>query len=95
MTAYVILEIDVHDPAVYEDYKKLAVPAVMAYGGKYLVRGGNVNTLEGDWQPQRIVVLEFENMETAKNWLNSPEYSPARAIRAKSAHTRSILVDGV
>jgi uncharacterized protein (DUF1330 family) len=95
MAAYVILEIDVKDMAIYEDYKKLAANAVSTYGGKYLVRGGKVEPLEGDWQPQRVVVLEFENAERAKAWLYSPEYQPAWEIRKKSALTRSILVEGI
>jgi uncharacterized protein (DUF1330 family) len=95
MAAYVILEIDVKDLAVYEDYKKLSVGAVSAYGGRFLVRGGKVEPLEGDWQPQRMVVLEFENTEKAKAWLYSPEYQPAWEIRKKAAITRSILVEGV
>ena len=94
MAAYVILDIVIKDPAVYEAYKTPAAASVAAYGGRYLVRGGRVESLEGDWQPERIVVLEFENMETAKNWLESPEYRPARNLRHKSAVTRSILVEG-
>jgi len=95
MSAYVILDIDVHDPLVYEDYKKLAAPTVTLYGGKYLVRGGKVEALEGGWQPQRIVVLEFESVEIAHTWLQSPEYAPVRAMRQQAAQTRSILVQGI
>jgi uncharacterized protein (DUF1330 family) len=68
---------------------------VSAYHGKYIVRGGSVDTLEGDWKPERIVVLEFESMDKAKAWLDSPEYRPARAMRQKSTITRSILVEGL
>ena len=74
---------------------QLALRTIRAMrGGVCVVRGGRVESLEGDWQPERIVVLEFENMETAKNWLESPEYRPARNLRHKSAVTRSILVEG-
>ena len=79
MAAYVILDITVNDPAKFEYYKKLAPPAIEAYGGKYLVRGGSMEILEGDWKPNRVVILEFQSIEMAKNWINSPEYSDARA----------------
>jgi uncharacterized protein (DUF1330 family) len=94
MSAYVFLEIEVKDPALYEEYKKLSPAAVAAYGGKYLVRGGSSEVLEGEWQPQRIVILEFESREQAKAWLNSPEYAPAWEKRKKAAYTRSVLLDG-
>ena len=94
MTAYVIVDIQVTDPAGYEEYKKLAPAAVALYGGKYLARGGPNETLEGDWRSQRLVILEFENRERAKAWLNSPEYAPARALRHKYASSQMIVVDG-
>lgn len=95
MAAYVILDITVTDPAKYEDYKKLAPAAIEAYGGKYLVRGGPMEMLEGNWQPERVVVLEFASMEMAKSWINSPEYSAARALRHESATSHTVVVQGV
>jgi uncharacterized protein (DUF1330 family) len=95
MAAYVILDITVNDPAKYEDYKKLAPPAIEAYGGKYLVRGGSMEILEGDWKPNRVVILEFQSIEMAKNWINSPEYSDARALRHQTATSHAIVVDGL
>ena len=95
MAAYVILDITVNDPAKYEDYKKLAPPAIEAYGGKYLVRGGSMEILEGDWKPNRVVILEFQSIEMAKNWINSPEYSDARALRYQTATSHAIVVDGL
>ncbi len=95
MAAYVILDITVNDPAKYEDYKKLAPPAIEAYGGKYLARGGALEILEGDWQPNRVVILEFESIAMAKNWINSPEYSDARALRHQTATSHAIVVDGL
>lgn len=95
MTAYVIVDIEVTDPAGYEEYKKLAPPAVALYGGKYIARGGNTETLEGDWSPKRLVILQFENAERARDWLNSPEYSQARAMRHKYAISKMVVVDGV
>jgi uncharacterized protein (DUF1330 family) len=95
MTAYVILDIEITDAAGYDDYKKLAPPAVAQYGGKYIARGGKSETLEGDWSPNRIVVLEFPSVEQAKTWLASPEYAPARALRHKYAKSKAIVVEGL
>ena len=95
MPAYVIVDITVTDPAGYEEYKKLAPPAVAAYGGKYLARGGQVQTLEGDWSPTRLVILEFESVERAKQWLESPEYSAGRQLRHRTATSNMIVVEGV
>ena len=95
MTAYVILDVDVHDPVGYEEYKKHGPPAVALYGGKYIVRGGKAETLEGDWDPKRMVVIEFENAERAKQWINSPEYSEGRKLGQRTATSRVIVVDGV
>ncbi|MCS6907227.1 MAG: DUF1330 domain-containing protein [Anaerolineales bacterium] len=95
MSAYVIIEVEVTDPVGYEEYKKLATPTVAQYGGKYLVRGGAIEVLEGDWQPKRLVVLEFENVERAKAWLNSDEYRPARELRHRYARSNTVVVEGV
>lgn len=95
MTAYVIFDVDVTNPVDYEGYKQLAAPTVALYGGKYIVRGGQTETLEGDWTPKRIVVLQFESVEKAKAWINSPEYSEARALRHKYAVSKAIVVEGV
>ncbi len=95
MSAYAIFEIDVTDPDRYEEYKKLAPPAIAAYGGKYLTRGGKPEVLEGAWSPNRVVVLEFPTMEKAKEWLESPEYQEARALRHSTATTNAIVVPGV
>ena len=95
MSAYVIMDIRVTDPAGYEGYKQLAAAAVNSHGGKYLVRGGENETLEGDWDSQRLVILEFENSVKAKAWLNSPEYAPAKALRHKFSTSRVIVVEGV
>jgi uncharacterized protein (DUF1330 family) len=94
MTAYIIFDIEVTDPVGYEDYKKLAAPTLSLYGGKYIVRGGKHETAEGNWQPKRMVVLEFESSERAKAWLNSPEYAPARALRHKYAKSHAVVVEG-
>jgi uncharacterized protein (DUF1330 family) len=95
MSAYVIVEIDIVDPAGYEEYKKLAGATVEGYGGKYIVRGGPMETLEGDWKPKRIVVLQFESTQRAKDWLNCEEYCEPRKMRHRTARTRMIVVEGV
>jgi uncharacterized protein (DUF1330 family) len=95
MPAYVIVEIEVTDPVGYEEYKKKAVATIAAQGGRYIVRGGKTEVLEGDWQPKRLVVLEFPSMERAKTWLNCEEYREPRAMRHRTAKTNMILVDGI
>jgi uncharacterized protein (DUF1330 family) len=95
MAAYIIVEIDVHDPAAYEEYKALAPPSIAQYGGRYIARGGRTETLEGDWTPKRIVVLEFPDMEKACAWQASREYAPAKAVREQSASARMIAVEGM
>ncbi len=95
MTAYVIVDIDVHDPVGYEEYKKLAPAAVELYGGKYIARGGKTETLEGDWTPSRLVILQFESNEQAKQWLNSPEYSEAKKMRHQTANSKMVVIEGL
>ena len=94
MPAYIIVEIDIVDPVGYEEYKKLAKATVDKYGGKYIVRGGKTEVLEGDWKPNRIVVLEFESVQRAKEWLNCEEYREPRKMRHRTAKTNMILVEG-
>lgn len=95
MPAYMIVEIEVTDPIVYEEYKKLAPAIVAQYGGKYLARGGQTEVLEGDWQPKRLVILEFANSQQAKTWVNSPEYQQPRQMRLQSTHSHMVLLEGV
>ncbi len=95
MTAYIILDIEVTDPTRYAEYREQAAPTVAQYGGKYIVRGGKAENLEGDWSPARIVVLQFDSVEQARKWLNSPEYRPAMELRHQTSVTRSIIVEGV
>jgi uncharacterized protein (DUF1330 family) len=95
MTAYVIVDINVHDPVRYEEYKKLAAPTVELCGGKYIARGGRTETLEGDWSPSRLVILQFDTLEQAKEWLNSPEYSGPRKIRNETATSSMVVIEGI
>jgi uncharacterized protein (DUF1330 family) len=95
MPAYVILDIAVNDPGLFEEYKQLAPTTITAYGGRYLARGGKAEALEGDWTPNRIVILEFDSAEMAKKWLDSPEYRRSRSMRHQAATSRTIVVEGV
>ena len=95
MTAYVLVDIDVHDPVGYEEYKKLAPASIELYGGKYIARGGKTETLEGDWSPKRLVILQFESSEQAKQWLNSPEYSAARKMRNQTTKSQMVVIEGL
>ena len=95
MAAYVIVEIDIVDPTGYEEYKKLASATVEKYGGKYIVRSGAAETLEGNWKPKRIVVLQFDSIQRAKEWLNCEEYRAPRKMRHRTARTRMVVVEGV
>jgi uncharacterized protein (DUF1330 family) len=92
MSAYVVVDIHIHDPARYEEYKRLAAPSVTAFGGRYLARGGAVTKLEGDWTCGRFVILEFP--ARAREWWGSELYAPIKAIRHATARTQMILVEG-
>ncbi len=95
MPAYVIVDVKITDPQLYEEYKKLTPASIAAWQGKFIVRGGATETLEGDWQPGRFVVLEFPNADLAVQWWHSTEYAPAKNIRQRAASTKMILAEGV
>ena len=95
MAAYILVDCEVTDPARYDNYKKLAPPAIAKYGGRYIVRGGAMTQLEGAWCPERVVVLEFPDSEAAKRFYDSPEYRAARDLRAGAANMNIILVVGL
>lgn len=94
MAAYVVAEVEVTDPAAYEEYRKLAPATIAKYGGRYLVRGGAVEVKEGGWQPKRLVVLEFASLDQARKWYASPEYARALPLRQKAARSKVLLVEG-
>ncbi len=95
MAAFLIADIEVTDSAGFEEYKRLANDTITAYGGKYVVRGGGFEVLEGDWSPRRIVILEFPNVSLLKAWYDSPEYAPLKHIRERSANSRFVMVEGL
>ena len=94
MSAYVVVEVDVKDPERYADYKTMVPASLEVYGGKFRVRGGSVENLEGAWSPSRFVILEFDSVEQAKRWWDSDEYREARNLRQATADTRMIVVEG-
>ena len=95
MAAYLIVDLEITDPEGFREYQKQTSSTLEPYGGKYLVRGGNYETLEGDWHPHRLVMLEFPSVEQAKRWYNSDEYASLKEIRLKTANTQLVLVQGI
>jgi uncharacterized protein (DUF1330 family) len=95
MPAYVIVETEVTDAEQYEHYKAASPAAIAAGGGRFLVRGGELAVLEGDWQPSRLVMLEFEDLEAAKRWYESELYQEAKKLREGAANFRAVVVQGV
>jgi uncharacterized protein (DUF1330 family) len=95
MAAYVIADIDVQDPVRYADYRAMVPASIEAYGGRFLARGGKVESLEGPWQPKRTVILEFPSVERAKAWWDSEEYAPAKALRRSASQGSLILLEGL
>ena len=89
-----ILEIEVVDADTYADYVKQAPATVAHYGGRYLVRGGEITPLTGGWNPQRMVVIEFPSMKRFNEWLTSPEYSAIAPLREQSTKGKTIVVEG-
>ena len=95
MPAYVIVEIEIHDPDLYKSYTLLTPEIIENYQGKFLVRGGESIILEGDKSPKRVVVLEFPSLEIANSWWHSQDYSKARKIRQQAATTRMTIAEGI
>jgi len=95
MAAYVIANIRITDPDRFPEYSSQVLPTVERHGGRYLARGGEVEVLEGEWEPQRLVVLEFESVGRAKEWYDSPEYAPLKRLRNEVADTQFVVVEGL
>jgi uncharacterized protein (DUF1330 family) len=95
MPAYIIVDIEVHDTAVYDEYRKVVGATLQKYDGKFVVRGGKTEVLEGNWNPKRVVVLEFENVARAKEWYDSEEYKVPKQMRMKASKGNLLLVEGV
>jgi uncharacterized protein (DUF1330 family) len=95
MAVYTVANVRVTDPDRYAEYRDKVPATVAAYGGKYLARGGTLEVLEGDWDPQSLTILEFESMERFQAWYNSPEYAPLKQLRSETAVTEYVLVEGL
>ena len=96
MAAYVIADIvEINDPVQYEDYKKMVPASIAAYGGRFIARGGRTEVLEGEWCPNRVVIIEFESVERAKEWWASEEYRAARDLRQRTSTGSLIVIEGV
>jgi uncharacterized protein (DUF1330 family) len=95
MPAYVVIETDISDPEQYERYKAASPEAVASGGGRFVVRGGELAVLEGDWNPSRLVVLELPDLDAVKRWYDSPEYVEARKLREGAAALNMVAVEGV
>jgi uncharacterized protein (DUF1330 family) len=95
MSAYVVVDLDVQDASAFDAYRKHVPAVIERFGGRYLVRGGRSETLEGDWYPRRVVLLEFPSWDKAVAFYSSPEYQPLRELRLRSARSKIVLVEGV
>jgi uncharacterized protein (DUF1330 family) len=94
LAAYVIANVTVKDPVRYEDYKRLVTPSLQTFGGRFIARGGKVEVLEGDWLPNRLVIVEFPSVEQARAWWHSPEYAEAKAIRQATSDGTLLILEG-
>jgi uncharacterized protein (DUF1330 family) len=95
MPAYVIAHIDVQDPTRYEDYKRMSPISIEKFGGRFIARGGKTESLEGTWQPKRIVLIEFPSVERAREWWASADYAPAKALRQATSTGDLVVVEGL
>ncbi|MBW3467983.1 DUF1330 domain-containing protein [Arthrospiribacter ruber] len=95
MPALVLVEVSIHNPELYEEYKKHTLQTIQQYGGKFVVRGAATESLEGNWNPERLVILQFPDVATAKNWWASPEYSAIKTIRYEAANSKMLVVESV
>jgi len=95
MTAYLISDVSPRDAEAFEAYRTRAAESIALYGGRYVVRGGDVEVLEGDWQPRAVVIVEFPSAQQARKWYESDEYAAALTVRDKALSRNLILVDGI
>ena len=95
MSGYVIIEVEITDRARYGEFMEKVTPTVEAYGGEFVVRGGDLDVIEGDWTPTRLAVLLFESAGRAREWLSSPEYNELNELRTSSSNINMVLVEGL
>jgi len=94
MSAYLIADVEIHDPDVYAEYRRQVLPLIQKHGGRFIVRGGAHEVLEGDWRPQRVVIIEFPEMAALKAWYRSPEYAKLIALRQGASRGSLVAVEG-
>ncbi|MYD51035.1 MAG: DUF1330 domain-containing protein [Dehalococcoidia bacterium] len=95
MSAYVITDVEITDAGLYGQFMRQVTPTVESYGGKFVVRGGELEVILGDWTPNRLAVLKFDNLEQVQVWLSSPEYTALDDLRTKSSNINMVIVEGV
>ena len=95
MAAYLIADTIITDSKTYDEYRRQVAPLIAKFGGRFVVRGGPHEVLEGDWKPHRVVVIEFPSMAVLKSWYGSPEYAPLLAMRLRSSTDSLVAVEGV
>lgn len=95
MTAYVVVDVESTDQDKAARYRELSGPSIERHGGRFLVRGGTFEVLEGDWVPTRLVIAEFPSVEAARRWYESPDYGEARAVREGAGAWRMVVVEGI
>ncbi len=95
MAVYVIADIEILDPPLFEEYRQKAPATIAAHGGRYVARGGSTEVLEGSWSPRRCVILEFPDMERFRSWWDSPEYAVLRALRQRAATGNFVVTQGL
>ena len=94
MSAYVVVNVDVHDPVEYDEYRRMVPPTIEKFGGRFIVRGAPLHEMEGKWPRPRLVIVEFPDVETAKQWWASSEYAPAKALRQANSTADLVIVEG-
>ena len=95
MSVFVIANVTIEDPVRYEDYRRMVPATLVPFGGRFVARGGKIEILEGDWHPNRLVILEFASIERARAWWHSPEYAEARALRQATSRGTLLILEGV
>ena len=95
MSAFIVVDIDVTDPALYAEYRALVGANVAEYGGEFVVRGGAIETLEGDWHPSRLVIVRFDDVAAARRWYDSADYAPLKNMRQRASNGKMLLVEGL
>jgi uncharacterized protein (DUF1330 family) len=95
MSAYVVVQETVHDQTTFDAYRKDVLPTITAHGGRFIVRGGNMTVVEGEWPNPRLVILEFPSRAAAEGWYRSPEYQKILPLRLESTRSNLVIIDGV